>query len=150
MKNINNVTIEIIKRSNPKLDEDISKLVIQLKDNAKIKQISHWIREILDYPNSSFLVAFTSEHKAVGMAILIIYPLIEGYNKGWLEGMVIDKNYRRRGIGEKLVKRALIQAKKKRLKSLNLTSKPERIGANNLYKKLGFEKRETNVYRINL
>lgn len=33
---------------------------------------------------------------------------------------------------------------------LNLTSRPERLVANELYRKMGFEKRGTNVYRMRL
>ena len=32
-------------------------------------------------------------------------------------------------------------------KSTNLTSRPEREAANRLYRSLGFEQRDTNVYR---
>ena len=33
---------------------------------------------------------------------------------------------------------------------LNLTSNPKRIAANNLYRSLGFQQRETNVYKLEL
>ena len=33
---------------------------------------------------------------------------------------------------------------------LNLTSKPERVAANELYRKMGFERRETNVYSLRI
>jgi hypothetical protein len=33
---------------------------------------------------------------------------------------------------------------------VNLTSRPDRPAANRLYQRLGFEMRETNVYRLEL
>jgi len=35
-------------------------------------------------------------------------------------------------------------------KTVDLTSRPSREAANALYRKVGFEQRETNVYRIEL
>jgi ribosomal protein S18 acetylase RimI-like enzyme len=35
-------------------------------------------------------------------------------------------------------------------KTIELTSRPTREAANHLYRKLGFEIRDTNVYRFNL
>lgn len=143
------INIKTIKKLNPKLEKDISKLVVQLSEHAQTKQVSDWITEIINYPNSSFIIAFNDKGKAIGMVVLMIYPLIEGYRKGWLEGMVIDENYRRQGIGEKIMKKAIDESKINGLRSLNLTSRPERLAANKLYKKSGFKKVETNVYRIN-
>jgi ribosomal protein S18 acetylase RimI-like enzyme len=42
---------------------------------------------------------------------------------------------------------AIFKAKELGCKNINLTSSPNRVAANALYKKLGFEIRETNVYR---
>ena len=36
------------------------------------------------------------------------------------------------------------------LKNINLTSRPQRMAANNFYQKIGFEKQETNVYRLEI
>ena len=35
-------------------------------------------------------------------------------------------------------------------KAVNLISRPDRAAANRLYQRLGFERRETNVYRYSL
>jgi len=61
-----------------------------------------------------------------------------------IHDVVVDKEYRGRGLGEKitlvLIEDAKKFAKTKNVKiKLYLTSRPSRIAANKLYKKLGFE-----------
>jgi hypothetical protein len=41
-------------------------------------------------------------------------------------------------------------AKDNKVQAAELTSQPAREAANAMYQKLGFEKRDTNVYRLNL
>ena len=64
--------------------------------------------------------------------------------------MVVDKAARGRGVGKELILFAKKYVKDKNLTSMNLTSSPEREAANVLYQKLGFFKRKTNVYKIQL
>ena len=52
------------------------------------------------------------------------------------------------GLGYVGLPLAVEFAKKHEISKIDLSSKPERIAANNLYKKLGFKQRETNVYRL--
>jgi ribosomal protein S18 acetylase RimI-like enzyme len=52
------------------------------------------------------------------------------------------------GIGKELNLAALELAKKAGAKTVELTSRPSREQANQLYKNIGFVKRETNVYRF--
>lgn len=46
--------------------------------------------------------------------------------------------------------RLIEEAQKAGLIELELTSRPSNVTANAWYQKLGFEKRETNVYRMKL
>ena len=54
---------------------------------------------------------------------------------------------RGQGIGEALTKACLNAAKKAGAPQVGLTSHPGRVAANVLYRKMGFEQRNTNVYR---
>jgi ribosomal protein S18 acetylase RimI-like enzyme len=70
-----------------------------------------------------------------------------------IEDIVVGKECRGMGIGEKLVKELIYQAKTMgQADCVDLTSKPEREAANALYIKLGFVKRndKTNIYRLTL
>jgi len=63
---------------------------------------------------------------------------------------VVDNAARGKGVGEKLTQFAIEFTANKGIKSINLTSSPDRIAANKLYQRLGFIKRETNVYRLTI
>lgn len=48
------------------------------------------------------------------------------------------------------MKHIVSQAKKQGVKHIDLTSGPQRVIANKLYRKLKFEPRDTNVYRLKM
>ena len=59
--------------------------------------------------------------------------------------------YRGQGIGRTLLQRIIDFAKNKLAPiDLRLTSNPTRTEANALYQALGFEQRDTNVYKMSL
>jgi ribosomal protein S18 acetylase RimI-like enzyme len=108
------------------------------------------IREMLDSPGTHLFVAKEPESGAVvGMVTLIVYrtPYIK---KAVMEDVIVDDAYRGKGIASLLVRRALSQAFDNGVSYVDCTSHPGRIAGNNLYEKLGFVKRDTNVYRMAL
>ena len=71
--------------------------------------------------------------------------------KVWVEDVVVDSAYRGQGLGKELVAFAIDYVEKNLAPcSLMLTSRPSRIAANELYRKSGFEQRQTNVYKIDI
>jgi len=60
----------------------------------------------------------------------------------------VDAAARGKGAGEALSREALLVAALRGARTVELTSKPSREAANRLYRRLGFELRETNVYRF--
>jgi ribosomal protein S18 acetylase RimI-like enzyme len=82
-----------------------------------------------------------------GMATVGIYSSPTGI-KAWIEDVVVDEAYRGRGLGRMLTQHAIDFVKSQQVDSLMLTSNPFRIAANNLYQSIGFEQKETNVYRM--
>lgn len=70
--------------------------------------------------------------------------------RAWIEDVVVDNAVRGRGIGDKLNRVALEKAAEAGATTVDLTSRPSREAANRLYQRIGFEKRETNVYRYKL
>jgi len=64
--------------------------------------------------------------------------------------VVVDGPARRQGIGEALTLAAIERARAAGVKEVNLTSRPARQEANRLYQRLGFELRQTNLYRLSL
>jgi N-acetylglutamate synthase-like GNAT family acetyltransferase len=98
--------------------------------------------------NSKLLMARDSlTKKIIGMATLAVFTIPTG-KCGRIEDVVVHEKYRRKGVGMELINRIIKEAKRINLKKIDLTSRPSRIEANNLYKKIGFNTVETNVYRI--
>jgi ribosomal protein S18 acetylase RimI-like enzyme len=81
-----------------------------------------------------------------GMLSLVVFGIPTGI-KAWVEDVVVDDGARGKGVGKSLMRHALEQAKKLGAKTVDLTSRPSREAANKLYQSLGFETRQTNVYR---
>ncbi|MFO7673714.1 MAG: GNAT family N-acetyltransferase, partial [Lutibacter sp.] len=61
-----------------------------------------------------------------------------------------DGSQRGKGYGKEIMLHAMRFAESMGAKSIDLTSRPFRIAANQLYIDLGFEKRDTNVYRYHV
>jgi ribosomal protein S18 acetylase RimI-like enzyme len=61
--------------------------------------------------------------------------------------VVVDGRTRGKGVGAALVNAALAHAADSGARTVDLTSRPSREDANRLYLRLGFEARNTNVYR---
>ncbi len=85
----------------------------------------------------------------VGMLTLVTFRLPTGV-RAWIEDVVVDSSLRGRGIGEALTKAALDVATSAGARTVDLTSRPSRESANRLYARVGFEMRETNVYRYTM
>jgi ribosomal protein S18 acetylase RimI-like enzyme len=97
--------------------------------------------------NSHLFLAYDETENIMGMITVGIYYSSTG-KKAWIEDVVVDDTFRGQGIGEKLVQHAIEFVKTKDVNLLMLTSHPSRIAANKLYPRVGFSKRETNVYKM--
>jgi len=127
----------------------IQSLILELDSNPKTISLDG-LSSILKQPELFFFVARDDAKKAmpiVGMASIIIYQITTG-KKGYIEDVVVDQNYRGLGIGRQLTQKCIDTARQNYAKYIDLTSNPSRVAANELYKKMGFERRETNVYRL--
>ena len=63
---------------------------------------------------------------------------------------MVDNNYRGRKLGKQLLNKLIEIAKEKNVSFIDLTCHEKRIVANNLYQSVGFNKGDTNVYRLKL
>ncbi|MDG0975666.1 MAG: GNAT family N-acetyltransferase [Ilumatobacter sp.] len=82
----------------------------------------------------------------VGSLTLAFYRIPTGL-KAWIEDVVVDDAARGHGVGRLLNEAALAEAESRGAKDVSLTSRPSREAANRLYQRIGFEARDTNVYR---
>jgi ribosomal protein S18 acetylase RimI-like enzyme len=106
------------------------------------------VQATVDAPGTSLLLARMDDN-AVGMLTLVTVRLLGGVTTH-VEDVVVDESVRGRGVGRALVEAALHDAAATGATHVDLTSRPERGAANRLYRSMGFEQRETNVYRFRL
>ena len=85
--------------------------------------------------------------EVLGMLSLVVFPIPTGI-RAWVEDVVVDELARGKGVGRALSEYALQAASEKGALTVDLTSRPSRVAANQLYQKVGFQLRETNVYRF--
>lgn len=98
---------------------------------------------------SSVLLVAVSDGEIVGSLTLVLVAIPTGL-RAWIEDVVVDEAARGRGVGEALNEEAIRRARARGARTVDLTSRPSREAANRLYARLGFEKRETNVYRLTI
>lgn len=104
------------------------------------------LARIADADCNHLLVAVDSNGTVLGSMTLVVFEIPTGV-RAWIEDVVVDSAARGRGVGELLNRTALDIAYGLSSKSIDLTSRPTREAANRLYQKIGFEERDTNVYR---
>ena len=105
------------------------------------------LAEIVGSPATVLLVARDGEPpEIVGALTLALFRIPTGL-RAWVEDVVTDEAARGRGVASALIGEALRRAEAAGARTVDLTSRPSREAANRLYRGLGFELRETNVYR---
>ncbi|HVM09963.1 MAG TPA: GNAT family N-acetyltransferase [Acidimicrobiales bacterium] len=107
------------------------------------------LQEIVDDPGSTLFLAREEDGTVVGTLTLATFRIPTGM-RAWIEDVIVDKGASGQQLGERLTRAALDKARALGCKTVDLTSRPSREAANHIYKKLGFEPRETNVYRYTL
>ena len=65
-----------------------------------------------------------------------------------IESVVVSSKCRGRGCGKELMTAMIEAAKRFKVHHIQLTSNPKRVAANKLYQNLGFERYETNCYKL--
>ncbi len=127
---------------------EVNELLSQLHgDPSGSLSLSRW-RSIVAQKDVRIFVMRAHGH-VIGMSLLRWHELTGG-RVGAVEDVVIHSDYRDKGLGGQLMGWVIGWAKKHQFSHLDLTSNPRRVAANALYQKLGFQRRETNVYRLML
>lgn len=96
-----------------------------------------------------FIARDPSKGTIVGSLTLAVFRLPTGV-RAWIEDVVVDTQARGHGVGEQLCRAAIDRAAKAGARTVDLTSRPSREAANRLYQRIGFVRRETNVYHYTL
>jgi ribosomal protein S18 acetylase RimI-like enzyme len=142
------VRVELVRESSPELVEAMGRLVPQLSSSASDPTESE-ISALVDSESAFLLLARSETNEIVGMLTLALVRIPTGL-RAWIEDVVVDERARGAGIGSALVSEATAIARGEGARTVDLTSRPDRAAANRLYERLGFARRQTNVYRFNL
>lgn len=145
------MTIAILTRLTKNDLEDINALLPQIAERPHF-MTSAECAKVVGQKHCRFAVARENaggRSVIVGIAFLAFTHLPTGLIAE-VEDVVVDEHFRGRGIGRKLVQKLVDIAKRSRAKHVSLHTNPSRLAANALYQHMGFEKKETNFYRINL
>lgn len=107
--------------------------------------------ELTEIVASPATVLFVARHRGriVGALTLVAFRIPTGVRTR-IEDVVVDETMRGLRVGEMLSAAALDRARQLGARSTDLTSRPSREAANRLYARMGFEQRESNVYRYTL
>lgn len=136
--------------------EDLRTLMTELTDRASLGETGlmnvmkdgncHlYVMIDTDTPNSSP----KREGRIIGCATLCVFHSPTGA-KASIEDVVVSSAYRGQHLGRRLMEHVLDQARLLAPIELHLTSNPKRIAANQLYQSLGFQRKETNCYRMTI
>ena len=139
-----NVAVTPATNVSPDLVAAFSRLLPQLSAGAHPLSAAD-LQAIIDAPGTTLLVARAPE--IVGTVTLVHFRIPSG-PRARIESMVVDQGARNQGVGAALCRAALERARHLGVNAVDLTSAPARQAANRLYQALGFERRDTNVYRF--
>lgn len=128
----------------PTYVDDLNHLLPQLSSSAR-PCTDEWLDCMFDSGTRLF-VALDGD-KIVGTVLLCTMVILVG-RKDWIEDVVVDENYRRRNIATILMEMAHQASRERGAKSINLTSKPDRGGARKMYGDMGYQERDTGVFRL--
>lgn len=141
------IEVDVATAADAGLVEGLNALVAQLSPGARPLTLED-VAAIVDAPATTLYVA-REEGRLVGTLTLAVFAIPTGV-RAWIEDVVVDAAARGRGVGELLTRRALEDARRLGARTVDLTSRPSREAAHALYRKLGFEVRDTNVYRLSV
>ena len=137
-KEVTNEVIEAMTRLTPQLS---------LGPDPVVPNRTH-LERVVASDNSKLLLARSSD-QIVG-ALTLVATIIPTGSKGRIEDVVVDQEARGQGVARTLCQAALEIAQNWGIETVSLTCRPERQAANKLYQSLGFQRFETNVYRLRL
>jgi ribosomal protein S18 acetylase RimI-like enzyme len=139
------ITVTVADEVTDELVDAFARLIPQLSSSSPAPS-AEVLAEIVDSPATHLLVARDADERIVGSLTLVLFRIPTGL-RAWIEDVVVDGEARGQGVGEALNRYAIDVAAERGARTVDLTSRPSREAANRLYRRLGFEPRETNVYR---
>jgi ribosomal protein S18 acetylase RimI-like enzyme len=139
------VTIEVVRDVDDELVTAFGRLIPQLSRSATVLD-AQTLRQLVTWPGNRLLLGRV-DGEIVGALTLVMFPIPTGL-RAWIEDVVVDEAARGHGVGAALTQEAVRLARADGARTVDLTSRPSREAANRLYERLGFELRDSKVYRF--
>lgn len=143
------IVIERVTEFSSEIADAVRNLVKQLVSDNRSLTDAEFKEMIEPKQNFLFIAREVSTDKIAGVVMISIYRIPDS-KKVYLDDIIVDENFRGRGIATKLFEKVIATGKEHNADYILLTSNPKRVAGVKLYEKLGFKKRETNVYRLEL
>jgi ribosomal protein S18 acetylase RimI-like enzyme len=131
----------------PELVQALGRLIPQLNPALPTPNAEH-LAVLLADPGATLLIARDGD-QIVGTAMVIVYPTTIRF-EARIEDVVVDGSARGRGVGEALVDECIEVARSRGAGIVELQTGRAREAANRLYARMGFERRDSNPYRMTL
>ncbi len=130
-------------------DAQVSDILALMRElDPEIAVNSSMLQRAVEAAGTHFFAVLEDFGRIVGCASLCVFDSPTG-RKASVEDVVVSSSCRGRGIGRQLVDAILDFARRELAPvEIHLTSRPHRVAANELYRSLGFQQKETNVYRL--
>jgi ribosomal protein S18 acetylase RimI-like enzyme len=139
------VGIEAVKEATPETLKALAYLLPQLNPTLRAPTMER-LQAIVADPSVTLLLA-RDQRDIGGTATVIVYTT-PFWVKARIDEVVVDEISRGKGAGTALVNACLQIAREKGAQVAELQSRVSRETANRLYKRMGFEQRESNLYRL--
>ena len=142
------IHISQVTQATPELAEIFDKLIPQLSQR-KPPSLDE-LTSLIDSRSIVLTARFPdSSSPVVGLGTLAVFLVPTGL-RGHIEDVVVDQSARGNGVGQAIVLELLAKARELGIEGVSLTCNPTREAANKMYEKMGFRRRETNVYWYDL
>jgi ribosomal protein S18 acetylase RimI-like enzyme len=142
-----NVDVEVLSEITDDVVEAFGRLLPQLSSTAK-RLDARALSAVVSAPASTVLLA-RIDRQIVGTLTLATFAIPTGV-RAWIEDVVVDEAARGQRVASLLIDEAIRLAKQAGARTVDLTSRPTRAAAGRLYERIGFEQRETRLYRYKL
>ncbi len=147
MESTTPISISVVDHVDDTLVSGFAKLIPQLSSSSPPPTLQQ-LQAIVEAPSTHLVVARDANQQLIGSMTLVLFRIPTGV-RAWIEDVVVDESARGLGAGVAMNSAALKIAYEAGAKTVDLTSRPSRTAAHRLYEKLGFEIRDTAVYRHN-
>jgi ribosomal protein S18 acetylase RimI-like enzyme len=139
--------VEELREVTDEVVEAFGRLLPQLSRSAPpLDQAA--LARIVSSQASSLLVA-RIDGVIIGTLTLVMFEIPTGL-RAWIEDVIVDDAARGQGVGAALTHEAVRIARAAGARTVDLSSRPSRIAAGRLYERLGFQARDTRMYRYPL